>query len=141
LSFFPYGNGSERTLKNKNTGAFIHGLQFNQHKASHILRAGQEGIVFSFTYGLAIMKDMGMKIKTIKAGEANMFLSPIFREALSTVTGAEIQLYNTDGAQGAARGAGIGAGIYKNPEEAFSNLRVTKTVSPNKNLEEKYKET
>jgi xylulokinase len=141
LSFFPYGNGAERTLKNKDMGASIHGLEFNRHKAPHILRAAQEGIVFSFHYGLEVMKSMGMKIKTIKAGESNMFLSPVFREALSTITGAEIQLYNTDGAQGAARGAGIGAGIYKNTDEAFGSLKVINTISPSKKLEEQYKDT
>ena len=34
---------------------------------------------------------------------------PLFRQTLSTLTGARIELFNTDGALGAARGAALGA--------------------------------
>ena len=132
LMILPYGNGAERTLENKNIGASIHGLDLNTHKQSHFLRASQEGIVFALNYGLQIMKDMGLNIKTIRAGKANMFLSPLFREAFASVTGAEIELYDTDGSQGAARGAGIGANIYGNFKEAFKSLKVLDKIKPDK---------
>jgi len=61
---------------------------------------------------------------------ANMFLSPIFRSTLAGVTGATIELYDTDGSVGAAKGAGIGAGIYANAVEAFSSLRKLSVVEP-----------
>jgi len=122
LVILPYGNGAERTLENKNIGASVHGWNFNVHKKAHFLRAAQEGIVFALNYGLGIMRDMGIELKTVKAGNANMFLSPLFAEAFATVTGASVELYNTDGSQGAARGAGIGAGIYKGPEDAFTGV-------------------
>ncbi len=41
------------------------------------------------------MQQMGMKINHIHAGRANMFLSPVFREALATASGATIELYDT----------------------------------------------
>ena len=138
LVILPYGNGAERTLENKNIGASVHGWNFNIHKKAHFLRAAQEGIVFALNYGLGIMKEMGIRLKTVKAGNANMFLSPLFAEAFATVTGASVQLYKTDGSQGAARGAGIGAGIYKGPEDAFVGLEPVKTVEPNKKLTEAY---
>ena len=130
LSVVPFGNGAERILENQNPGASIHGINFNIHTKAHIIRAAQEGIAFSFAYGLEIMKQMGMNITAIKAGHANLFLSPLFRRTLAAVTGAAIQLYETDGSAGAAKGAGIGAGIYKDSNEAFSSLTLIETEKP-----------
>ncbi len=128
----PFGNGAERVLKNKNIGSHIDGLDFNRHTKAHVLRAAQEGIAFAFKYGIDIMKEMGLQIKVIRAGHANMFLSPIFSETLSTVTGAAIELYNTDGAAGAARGGAVGAGYYKSFEEAFRTLKKIQEIAPSK---------
>ncbi len=130
LSVIPFGNGAERVLRNENPGASIHGINFNIHTKAHLLRAAQEGIAFSFVYGMEIMQQMGMDIKTIKAGHANLFLSPLFRRTLSAVTGAAIELYETDGSVGAAYGAGIGAGIYKDADEAFQTLKHIATEEP-----------
>ena len=130
LVVLPFGNGSERMLENRNPGCSIHGLNFNHHTQAHILRAEQEGIAFAFAYGMEIMAEMGMEIKTIRAGQANLFLSPLFRQAIADTTGASIELCNTDGATGAARGAGIGAGIYRNTEEAMQTLRIVDTIRP-----------
>ena len=141
LVILPYGNGAERTLENKNIGASVHGWNFNVHKKAHFLRAAQEGIVFALNYGLGIMRDMGIELKTVKAGNANMFLSPLFAEAFATVTETTVELYNTDGSQGAARGAGIGAEIYKGPEDAFVGLEPVKTIEPNEKLTRVYQET
>jgi len=132
LVVLPYGNGAERTLENRNPGASVLGLDFNRHGIPHLLRAGQEGIVFALSYGLRIMKGMGQDIRTIRAGHANMFLSPLFREAFATVTGARVELYDTNGAQGAARGAGVGAGLYRTAKEAFSALTPVQTVEPDR---------
>jgi len=138
LVILPYGNGAERTLENRNIGASVHGWNFNIHKKAHFLRAAQEGIVFALNYGLEIMRDMGTELKTVKAGHANMFLSPLFAEAFATLSGATVELYNTDGSQGAARGAGIGTGLYQGPEDAFTGLEPVKTIAPNPALTEAY---
>jgi len=140
LVILPYGNGAERTLENKNIGASINGLNFNSHSKAHLLRAAQEGIVFALKYGLEIMHDMGIEVKTVRAGNANMFLSPLFGKAFATVTAATVELYNTDGSQGAARGAGVGAGAYKDFSEAFSGLKKLKTIEPDPTLEAQYSE-
>lgn len=134
VSVLPFGNGAERVLKNANIGGHIHGIDFNRHARPHLLRAGQEGIAFSFVYGIEIMKEMGLHISVIRAGKANMFLSPIFRETLANLTGATIELYDTDGAVGAARGAAVGAGYYASFAQAFTHLRVLETVTPRKEL-------
>jgi xylulokinase len=138
LFVFPYGNGAERTLENKNIGASVFGWNFNVHKKAHFLRAAQEGIIFALNYGLAIMRDMGIELTAVKAGYANMFLSPLFAEVFATVTRTTVELYNTDGSQGAARGAGIGAGIYKDSDDAFVGLKPIKTIEPNDKLATEY---
>ena len=130
VSIMPFGNGAERMLENKEVGSSIHGVNFNVHDKSHLLRAAQEGIVFSFKYGIEVMEQMGMNVNKIHAGHANMFLSPIFRDTLAGVTGAVIELYDTDGSVGAAKGAGIGAGIYKDNNEAFATLEKLAVIEP-----------
>lgn len=138
VNILPFGNGAERVLNNKNIGSAFHGINFNIHDKSHLLRAAQEGIVFSFKYGMDIMQNIGIKAKVIRAGKANMFLSPVFRETLAGVTGATIELYNTDGSVGAARGAGIGSGYYASAAEAFSNLKKLETVEPDNSKKAEY---
>jgi xylulokinase len=130
LSIIPFGNGAERILENRETGCSIHGINFNIHSQVDIIRAAQEGIVFSFQYGMEIMKGMGMDISLIRAGNANMFLSPLFRQTLANISGATIELFDTDGAAGAAKGAGIGAGIYASDKEAFETLKKLVVIEP-----------
>ena len=130
VSILPFGNGAERMLENREVGSSIHGVNFNVHNKAHLLRAAQEGIVFSFKYGIEVMEQMGMNVNKIHAGHANMFLSPIFRDTLAGVTGAVIDLYDTDGSVGAAKGAGIGAGIYKDNSEAFATLEKLAVIEP-----------
>jgi len=134
----PFGNGAERVLENRELGCSIHGLNFNKHNRAHLVRAAQEGIVFSFCYGMEVMQQMGMKIGKIHAGKANMFLSPLFRNTLAGVSGATIELYDTDGSVGAAKGAGIGAGIYKNHDEAFATLERLMVIEPDENSRKAY---
>ncbi|WP_288206517.1 FGGY family carbohydrate kinase [uncultured Parabacteroides sp.] len=138
LSILPFGNGAERMLQNRQMDCSIHGLNFNTHSKAHIARAAQEGIVFSFKYGMDIMNGMGIDIDVIRAGNANMFLSPIFRDTLSGVTGTVIELFDTNGAVGAAKGAGIGAGIYQSSEEAFASLKKIDVIEPDGLKADKY---
>lgn len=140
LSILPFGNGAERMLENSEIGCTFSGINFNLHNHSHIIRAAQEGIVFSFKYGIDIMEGMGIPVQKIHAGHANMFLSPIFRNTLAGVTGATIELYDTDGSVGAAKGAGIGAGIYKDNTEAFVTLQKLEIIEPDVNSRSAYDE-
>ncbi len=140
VSILPFGNGAERVLNNKNIGSQLNGINFNIHGKGHLLRAAQEGIVFSFNYGMEIMQSIGINASVIRAGKANMFLSPIFRNTLAGISGATIELYNTDGSVGAARGAGVGAGYYKSFNEAFTNLKKLEVIEPDTTKEEQYKD-
>ena len=140
VAVLPFGNGAERMLGNRNVDCSIHGFNFNIHNRNHMARAVQEGVVFSFKYGMDIMAEIGMEISKIHAGNANMFLNPVFREALSAITGATIELYDTDGAVGAAKGAGMGAGVYRNNTEAFSTLEKIMVIEPDSRLVPQYEE-
>lgn len=140
VKIIPFGNGAERVLENREVGCSIRGLSFTKHNRAHIVRAAQEGIVFSFCYGMEIMQQMGMDIKKIHAGKANMFLSPLFRDTLAGVSGATIELYETDGSAGAAKGAGIGAGIYKDHDEAFATLKKLAVIEPDEANRQAYLE-
>ncbi|MGA9119400.1 MAG: FGGY family carbohydrate kinase [Bacteroidota bacterium] len=129
---FPFGNGAERLFGDKLLGATFSGIDFTRHETPDLLRAVQEGIAFALHRGLQIMPSLGITPKVIRAGLANMFLSPIFCDTLATVTGTPLELYNTDGAGGAARGAAVGAGAYASPAEAFRGLQVQRTVEPSR---------
>ena len=138
VSILPFGNGAERVLENREVGCSIHGVNFNVHDRRHLFRAAQEGIVFAFKYGIEVMEAMGMSVTNIHAGHANMFLSPVFRETLAGVTGATIELYDTDGSVGAAKGAGIGAGIYHDHNEAFATLEELDVIEPDTDKQQEY---
>ena len=140
LVIFPYGNGVEPTLNNKNIEAAVCNLDFTIHSKPHILRAAQEGIAFALKHGLEIVSGMGLEVQVIKGSSSGMFLSPIFCEALSTVTNVPVTLYNTDAAQGAARGAGVGAGIFESVDDAFIGLTAMKVIEPNQKKREIYLE-
>ncbi len=140
VTISPFGNGAERVLENREVGCQIKGVNFNKHNRAHIVRAAQEGIVFSFCYGMEIMRQMGMDIKKIHAGKANMFLSPLFRDTLASTSGAMIELLETDGSVGAAKGAGIGCGMYKDNVEAFSTLKKIAVIEPDNTKAQQYKD-
>lgn len=130
LFVLPFGNGAERMLENKIAGAHVQQLDLNIHTNAHLYRASQEGIAFAFRYGLDIMRENKMNPSIIRAGKANMFLSDVFTKAFVNTLNIPVELHNCDGSVGAALGAGIGAGIYKHPKEAFSHATPLAVVEP-----------
>jgi xylulokinase len=140
LLFYPFGNGGERIFENKQLGASLQGLDFNHHTQSHMLRAAQEGIVFSLQYGFEIIRSMGIEISVVRAGLANMFLSPLFRQAFVNTLNVPLELYETNGAVGAAVGAGVGAGVYTSISGAFKGLEKKSDESPIPSLSNQYKD-
>jgi len=135
LRFYPFGNGAERVLENRDPGSLLQGIQFNRHERSHVARAAQEGIVFALRYGMEIMQGMGLKMETIRAGHANMFLSDVFATTFCDTTGCRIELYNTDGATGAARAAGVGCGAFASLSESFHGMEVVREIEPSSTLQ------
>jgi len=141
IRIIPFGNGAERMLNNKTIGAHFHNLDLNVHQPADIFRAVQEGIAFSFRYGLDIMRENGMNPTVIRAGKTNMFSSALFTEAFVSAGGVPVELYQNDGSVGAAIGAGIGLGELT-LDNAFSNVKAIEVVEPlaEKEYEEAYDE-
>ncbi|MES2455949.1 MAG: FGGY family carbohydrate kinase [Bacteroidota bacterium] len=141
LRVLPFGNGAERMLNNKIAGAHFSNIDLNLHTTAELFRAVQEGIAFSFRYGLDILRENGMTPSIIRAGRSNLFLSELFAQTFVDITGVPVELHENDGSYGAAIGAGIGAGIYQSAEEAFTNKKPLGVVEPgNTNLEDAYQE-
>jgi xylulokinase len=130
LMALPFGNGAERMLNNQMIGAHFHGIDLNVHTTGHMVRAVQEGIAFSFRYGLDIMRENGIDPTVVRAGKANLFLSDVFASAFAGVNNVAVEYYDGDGSFGAAIGAGIGAGIYADAETALQSRRPTGIVAP-----------
>ncbi len=129
IRIIPFGNGAERMLNNKIVGAHFNNLDLNVHRPGDIFRAVQEGIAFSFRYGLDIMRENGMNPSVIRAGKSNMFSSEVFTESFVNACGIPIELYKNDGSVGAGIGAGIGLGELT-LENAFNNVKALKIVEP-----------
>jgi xylulokinase len=140
LRVLPFGNGAERVLENKTIGSSINGLNLNLHTNAHIIRAAQEGIAFSLKYGMDIMAENGNQPSVIRAGKANMFLSNVFSQTLVNVTGVAVELYDTDGAKGAALGAGIGIQYFSKPQDAFINMQKIGIIEPDTAKAQDYQE-
>lgn len=130
VTLLPFGNGAERMLGNRYTGVTLSGVDLNRHDRRHLLRAAQEGVACAFRYGMEVMRGVGLDLSVIRAGRANLFLSPLFRRTLASLCGASIELYDTDGSLGAARGAALGAGLYADRREAFASLECVERVDP-----------
>ncbi|MCC4213654.1 xylulokinase [Leeuwenhoekiella parthenopeia] len=132
LRFYPFGNGVERIFNNKDATSGLQNLNFNRHENSHLVRAACEGIVFAMNYGFEIMQKIGAGGQRVKATHANLFLSPVFREIFVNTTQTTLELYETNGAEGAARGAAYGFGHYKTLNEANEGLSLISTQEPQK---------
>lgn len=134
ISMLPFGNGAERILNNADIGAQIQGLNFNRHGQAHLIRAGLEGIAFAFVYGMSILQDMGLDLKVMRVGNDNLFQSRIFAETIATLCNSQIEMLDTTGAVGAAKGAGFGAGIYSSLREALGSTPVVGGYTPLKDV-------
>ncbi|GLU43000.1 xylulokinase [Allomuricauda sp. NBRC 101325] len=135
LQILPFGNGAERMLENCNKGSRIHNLNFNVHKSAHIFRAALEGIAFSFVYGMEILKNDGVDITSIKAGNDNLFRAEVFAKTIATLTQSKINIVETTGAVGAARAAAYAAGKFANMGEATATDKIQLTHEPDATVE------
>lgn len=140
LVFHPFGNGAERIFQNQNLGAQLRNLDFNRHGLGHMVRAAQEGIVFSLNQGFDVLKSLGGSCNLVRAGKGNMFLSDVFTQTFANTTQAAVELLETDGAEGAARAAAMGSGFYTSAKETFGGLKRIALVEPQINLSAQYQD-
>jgi xylulokinase len=140
LLFHPFGNGAERIFQNKNLGAQLRNLDFNRHGLGHMVRAAQEGIVFSLNQGFDVLKSLGGSCDVVRAGKGNMFLSDVFAQTFANTTQAAVEMFETDGAEGAARAAALGSGYYASASEAFTGLTRLSVIEPEAQLFAEYQD-
>ncbi len=134
LMVFPFGNGAERMLDNKNLNGHISNINFNIHDNNHMVRATLEGIAFALIYGIEILKNDDVMIEQLKVGNDNLFLSDEFSKTIANTLGVSIEMLEATGAEGAAK-----ASIYKlNKETEEEKIKVTKTIRPIANSYDKY---
>lgn len=131
LRVIPFGNGAERILSNRNTGAQVNNLQFNRHTRAHFYRAALEGIAFSFVYGFQVLKHLGVNPSVIKVGNDNLFQSTVFAQTIADLLNCCIEVVGTTGAEGAAKASGVGVGMYNNLEEAIKQNEIEHKYFPN----------
>ena len=117
LMFFPFGNGAERMLGNSMGLSGFYGLDFNRHDRSDLFRSVQEGICFAMYYGFEILNSLHISPGVIRVSDANMFKSDLFTQIFTDLTGCQVEIYDTDGARGAALAAGVGLGIYPSMQD------------------------
>lgn len=130
LCVLPFGNGAERMLDNKNVNSHMLNLEFNRHTRAHLYRAALEGVAFSFVHGVYLLKEMGMDVDVMRVGNDNMFQSEVFAMTIATLLDCHIEVVDTTGAVGAARGAGVAIGTYGSLEEALSGIEPSKIYEP-----------
>lgn len=130
LRMIPFGNGAERMLGNKDLGGHISNIQFNRHTKSHFYRAALEGIAFSFMYGMEVLEELGLDISKLRVGNDNLFQSTLFSDTISSLSNAPIEMVETTGAVGAARGAAYAAGAFSSLEEATRGDELIKLYEP-----------
>lgn len=130
LFFYPFGNGAERILGNRLLHAHLQNIDFNRHTPAHLFRAAQEGVAFAFRYGLDIIKEMQVNPELIRACAANMFLSDVFVEAFVQLTQTPLELFDTSGSEGAARGAAKGSGYGKEDNQLTMPSTPIKRIEP-----------
>jgi len=140
LVFLPFGNGAERIFQNRELGAHLKNIDLNRHQLGHIVRATQEGIVFALNQGFDVLKSLGGSCDVVRVAKGNMFLSDVFATAFANTTQAAVEVYETDGAEGAARGAAIGAGFYSSAKEAFASLAKLNVIEPKPDLVDQYQQ-
>ena len=77
----------------------------------------------------------------IRAWKNNLFLSELFTQTFVDITGIPVELYKNDGSVVAALGAGIGAGIFTSPKQAFEHMHAIQMVEPSdQQLESAYQD-
>lgn len=134
LRILPFGNGAERMLNNRSVGAQFLGLDLNIHDAGSLCRAALEGIAFSFVYGMEFIKEDGAPMHVIRAGNDNLFQSEIFSQTIASLSGQEIELYNTTGAVGAARGAAMSKEELSATNETSGKKNYVRSFLPEKDV-------
>lgn len=133
LFFLPYLSGERTPHADSNARGCFVGLTLS-HSRGHMARAIMEGVAYSLRDSLAILAEMKVPVKQIRASGGGA-KSPLWRQIQADVFGQEVVTINAE--QGPAYGvallAAVGAGAYKDIQEACAaNIRVVNRMPADK---------
>lgn len=118
LFFLPYLAGERTPHADPDARGSLVGLTL-KHGRGHIARAIMEGVTYAMRDSLAIIQEMGVPVKQIRASGGGS-KSPLWRQLQANVFGQPAVTINAE--QGPGYGvallAAVGAGVYKNIGEA-----------------------
>jgi xylulokinase len=133
LFFLPYLSGERTPHADPDARACFVGLTL-AHSRGHMVRSIMEGVSYAMRDSLAIIQELGVPVRQIRASGGGS-KSPLWRQIQADVFGQKVVTLNAEEgpAYGVALLAAVGAGAFKNVEEACSaTIRVVKETNPNK---------
>ena len=139
LIFLPYLSGERTPYADPYARGVFFGLSYI-HNQNHFTRAVMEGISYSQYDCLSLMEEIGItsdKIVLFGGGAR----SELWRRMISDIFNTKIVTLNVEEgpSYGAAILAGVGAGIYKNVEEATGSIiKEVSETTPNPDNVTKY---
>jgi xylulokinase len=127
LFFLPYLSGERTPHADPDARGCFVGLTL-AHTRGHLVRAVMEGVTYSMRDSLAIIEELGVPVRQIRASGGGS-RSPLWRQIQADVFGRKVVTINTEEgpAYGVALLAAVGAGAFKNIQEACAaTIRVVK---------------
>lgn len=139
LQFLPYLAGERTPHLDPNARGAMVGITL-KHTRGHVTRAIMEGVTMALRDSYAIMQDLGIPVREIRAGGGGS-KNPFWRQMQADVFGKPVTAMVAD--EGAAYGvallASVGAGNYKNIEAACkATIKTADTVKPDAKAKKAY---
>jgi xylulokinase len=133
LFFLPYLSGERTPHADPDARACFIGLTL-AHGRGHMVRAVMEGVAYAMRDSLTIIRDLGVPVRQIRASGGGS-RSPLWRQIQADVFGQKVVTLNAEEgpAYGVALLAAVGAGAFRNVEEACdATMRVVKETPVNR---------
>jgi xylulokinase len=139
LFFLPYLSGERTPHADPDARGCFVGLTV-AHSRGHLVRSIMEGVTYSMRDSLEIIEDLGVPVRQIRASGGGS-RSPLWRQIQADVFGRIVVTINSE--EGAAYGvallAAVGAGAFKNVEEACAQtIRVVQETPVNRPAKNHY---
>ena len=139
LFFLPYLSGERTPHADPDARGCFVGLTL-AHTRGHMLRSIMEGVTYSMRDSLAIIEELGVPVRQIRASGGGS-RSPFWRQIQADVFGRKVVTINTEEgpAYGVALLGAVGAGEFKNIQEACAaTIRVEKETAVNQSARKYY---
>lgn len=136
LIFLPYLTGERTPYPDPEARGVFFGLTL-RHGKEHMIRSVLEGVAYGLRDSLELLRALGIRVEQVRASGGGA-RSPLWRQILADVFNSEIALLNVSegAAHAAALLAGVGAGVYRDVDEACaSTIRVVDRIQPGENAQ------